>query len=347
MARIAVITSHPPFAAGGHLVIARSLRDALREAGHEADLVTTPQNRFGRQGAAYLATFLTDVSLSHDGQPVDQVITMRFPSYAVRHPVHVCWLNHRMREYYDLWESFSGSLSPPARVKESIRRRVIHAADRHLLTRRVTRLFAQSATVQSRLQRWGQIGSEVLRPPPPPRRYRCDSYGTYFFAVSRLTPLKRIDLMIRALAEPVASDLRCVVAGEGEEAEVLAERARSLGVADRVNLVGAVDDDTLVRHLAECRAVCFTPLAEDYGFVTAEAFASRKAVVTCHDSGGPAELVESDVTGLVCDPTPASIAAAMRRLMDDPEAAQRMGEAGHALVRDWTWSAAIDRLVLV
>ena len=39
-----------------------------------------------------------------------------------------------------------------------------------------------------------------------------------------------------------------------------------------------------------CRAVCFTPLNEDYGFVTAESFASRKPVVSCTDSGGPAWL---------------------------------------------------------
>jgi len=43
MARIAVVSSHPPFTEGGHLVIARSLVGALREAGHEADVVLTPQ----------------------------------------------------------------------------------------------------------------------------------------------------------------------------------------------------------------------------------------------------------------------------------------------------------------
>ena len=44
----------------------------------------------------------------------------------------------------------------------------------------------------------------MLLPPPPPRPYRCDGYGDYIFAVSRLTPLKRLDLLIRALALPAA-----------------------------------------------------------------------------------------------------------------------------------------------
>src|SRR3954465_7301749 len=94
---------------GGHMVIARSLVQALREAGHTADVIVTPQNRFGRQGAAYLATWLTDLGIPAP-QPIDQVISLRYPSYAVRHPKHVCWLNHTMREYYDLWDRFSAGL---------------------------------------------------------------------------------------------------------------------------------------------------------------------------------------------------------------------------------------------
>ena len=46
--RIAVVTSSPPMTDGGHMVIARSLVRALLDAGHQADVVVTPQNRFGR-----------------------------------------------------------------------------------------------------------------------------------------------------------------------------------------------------------------------------------------------------------------------------------------------------------
>ena len=151
-------------------MIARALVSALQAAGHEAGLLLTPQNRFGRQGGAYLANWLTDAGLAHDGRPVDQVISMRFPSYAVRHRTHACWLNHRMREYYDRWDAFSRTLSPRARLKERARRRLVHAADRYLLARRVTRVFAQSRTVQARLRRWGGIASTVVYPPPPPPR---------------------------------------------------------------------------------------------------------------------------------------------------------------------------------
>ncbi len=347
MSRIAVVTSSPPFAEGGHLVIARCLVQALREAGHRADLLLTPQNRFGRQASAYLATWCTDVGLGQDGDPIDQVISFRYPSYAVRHPVHVCWLNHRMREYYDLWDRFSATLTAASRVKERARRALLHLVDRYLLTRNVTRLYTISRTVQARLLRWGGIPAEVLYPPPPQRPYRCDRHGDFIFAVSRLTLLKRLDLLVRALAEPEARGVCCAIAGDGPEAGSLAALVRDLGLEGRVRLIGSASPGVLIDQFARCRAVCFPTFDEDYGFVTVEAFSSEKAVVTCKDSGGPAELVKDGVNGFVCEPTPAALARSLRALMDDEGLAARMGQAGHRLVSGMSWEAAVARLVVV
>ena len=344
MKRIAVVTSSPPLAEGGHLVIARALTEALREAGHQADIIVTPQNRFGRQASAYLATWLTDVGLSDRG-PIDQVISLRFPSYAIRHRHHVCWLNHTMREYYDLWDTFSAGLSGRGRIKEGIRRRLIHAADRYLLTRNVTKLFVQSETILKRLSMWPELRASVLYPPAPDRQYHCDRYGDFVFMVSRLTPLKRADLLIRALATADGEGIKAVIGGDGEEHARLAALVKELDLGDRVQLVGTVSQPALLHYLAHCRAVCFPPLAEDYGFVTVEAFSSRKAVVTCTDSGGPVELVADGERGFVVAPTPESLAAALRRLMDDSALAEKLGQNGLDLARTITWPDTIDVLL--
>ncbi|MGE5199399.1 MAG: glycosyltransferase family 4 protein [Rhodospirillaceae bacterium] len=344
--KVAVVTSSPPLAEGGHLVIARAVVEALREAGHDAGLMVTPQNRFGRQASAYVATWLTDVGIAHDGSRIDHVISFRYPSYAVRHPRHVVWLNHRMREYYDLWDRFQATLSWKARLKERLRRAAIHRVDTYLLTRRVTRVFAQSATIQQRLRRFGGIPADVLYPPAPPRPYRCDGYGPDLFAVSRFTPLKRIDLLVRALAEPAAAGVRCTIAGGGEDTARITGLVRELDLDSRVTLLGAIDADGLVAHLASCRAVVFPAFEEDFGLVTVEAFASRKAVITCRDSGGPAELVRDGESGLICDPTPASLAAALARLSADQRLAERLGAGAASVSRDISWPRTIERLLL-
>lgn len=345
MARIAVVTSSPPFAEGGHLVMARELVRALKEEGHEAGLIVTPQNRFGQQGSAYLAAWCTDVELAHEEQRIDQVISLRFPGYAVQHPNHVLWLNHRMREYYDLWDQFSSHLTWKQGIKERARRALIHTVDKHLFNK-MRRRFVISATVQARLQRFGRIQSDVLYPPPPQRDYRHDGYGNYLFGVSRLAPLKRFDLVLRALAEPEAASIQCVIAGEGSELDKLRKLASHLDIAHRVKFAGRLSDAEMIDHLARCRAVVFPPFNEDYGFVTVEAYMCGKAVITCTDSGGPAELVQDGVAGFVTAPTPEALAAAMRTVMDDKNLAMRMGEAGASIARGMTWSGAIQRLLV-
>jgi glycosyltransferase involved in cell wall biosynthesis len=343
--RIAVVTSSPPQAEGGHMVIARALTQAIRDAGHDAAIVVTPDYGFGSQARAYADTWRTDVARAAGGR-VDQVISLRYPSYAVRHPRHVCWLNHTMREYYDLWPYWRADLRVPGQIKEHIRRTLIRAADRYLLTRNVDRLFVQSRTIQERLAMWPSLRSTVLYPPAPRRAYRTDRYGPEFLFVSRLTPHKRADLAVAALAEPAAAGVRLTVAGDGPEAAKLAELAAALRVADRVTFAGRSSDETLIAHLASCRAVIFPPLMEDYGFVTVEAFASRKAVVTCRDSGGPAELVQDGVSGVVCDPAPASIATALRTLSEDAGLAERMGAAAFETGAKLTWPETVRSLVV-
>ena len=346
MSRIAVVTSSPPFVEGGHLVIARALVRALREHGHDADLITTPSNRFGRQASAYLANWMTDVGRTGAGETVDQVITLRYPSYAVRHERHVCWLNHPMREYYDLWEAFSSRLSPQGRFKERLRRTAIHAVDTYLFKHHVTKLFAQSKVVQARLLTWNSVASEVLYPPAPHRDYRCESYGDFLFVYSRFAPLKRIGLVIEALATPAAAGVRCIIAGDGEERDALAARIKTLGLERRVTLVGHITDEELTRYLATCRGVCFVPQDEDFGMVTVEAFASGKAVITATDSGAPIEIVGSDVNGVVVAPTAEALGAAMAQLAGDVSLAERLGQAAAARAAELTWTKTVDRLVL-
>jgi glycosyltransferase involved in cell wall biosynthesis len=202
-----------------------------------------------------------------------------------------------------------------------------------------------SRTVQQRLDRWGGIPSDVLYPPAPPRPYRCDAYEPWLFAVSRFTPLKRMTLIVEALAQPAARGIRMVLAGEGEEERAVAEAIRRHGLDDRVTLAGRLSDAQLLDRLARCRGVVFPPLDEDYGFVTVEAFASGKAVLTTGDSGGPAELVVDGENGLVTAPDPGALAEGMRRLIEDDPLARRLGEAGRRTAYALSWPAAIGRLL--
>lgn len=343
--KVLVATSDVPFVEGGHRVIARALVGALRQAGHEAELLTTPQNRFGRQFASYAATRLTDVELTGLGEKVDKLISIRFPSYVLKHPDHVCWLNHRMREYYDLWGEWNGRLSWKGKIKERFRRSLIHRADTHYLKGNVRKVFAQSKNIQNGLLKWGDIQSEVLYPPPPQRNYHTDGYGDFIFSPSRLTPLKRIPLLIRALAKTAGA--KAVISGEGSERPAIEALIREHALESRVELVRQLSDEQLTDYYARCRAVFYAPQNEDFGLVTVEAFQSRKPVITATDSGGPTELVRDSETGFVVRPEPAEIARVSTNILEDTTLAERLGAAAYESARAITWPTTVSRLLHV
>jgi glycosyltransferase involved in cell wall biosynthesis len=156
--------------------------------------------------------------------------------------------------------------------------------------------------------------------------------------------LKRLDLALDAMKR-VGGGARLKIAGTGPLEPELRKQIARLGIEDRVELLGFVSSDDLVALYAGCRAAYYGPLNEDYGYVTVEAFLSRKPVVTTSDAGGPLEFVTDGETGVVAAPEPDAIAAAIDRLWARPLATLgEWGEAGHARVRDITWDNVIERL---
>src|SRR5262249_35548301 len=128
--------------------------------------------------------------------------------------------------------------------------------------------------------------------------YRPAGFGDYVLSAGRLDPLKRFDLLIQAVSH-AATPVKVKIAGAGPEEGKLRELAARLGGADRVELLGWVAEDEMVRLFSQALAVYYAPYDEDYGYVTVEAFKSGKPVVTTADSGGVLEFVEDGVDGFV------------------------------------------------
>lgn len=342
--KVVVVTSDVPFIYGGHIVIAEELTKQLNKNGYEAILWKTPQNKFGHQLSAYLANYLSDLTETGYGEKIDAVISLRFPAYAVRHPKHICWLNHRMREYYDLWYKFRANLSFLNLIKENVRKFIIHRIDAYLLKHNVKKVFAQSKNIQNRLQRWGKIRSEVLYPPAVERHYRFDTYGEYILIPSRLYEIKRVDMAIKALPYVNNKALFLVIVGEGPEIQKLIQLAKNLKVKERVKFMNRLSNEELVDMYAKCLAVFYAPLDEDYGLVTLEAFSSRKAVITCSDSGGATELIIHNENGMIVNADEKMIAETFD-LISDKSTADRLGQNAYALSKKYTWEETIQKLL--
>jgi glycosyltransferase involved in cell wall biosynthesis len=127
------------------------------------------------------------------------------------------------------------------------------------------------------------------------------------------------------------------------ELERTAERA---GVRDRVVFAGARDDAGSL--LAELDVLALPSWTEGLPLVVLEAMARRRPVVATPVGGTP-EIVVDGETGLLVPPRdPRALAAALRRLLDDPQLRERMGEAGFARVRErFSADAMTERMLAI
>jgi glycosyltransferase involved in cell wall biosynthesis len=339
--RIAVCMPQVPFARGGTEVMADGLVDALRERGHETELVTLPFKWYPGARVLTQAFLWRLVDLDEaDGRSIDLVIATKFPSYVVRHREKRVWLVHQFRQAYELDGTDLGQFGES--IEDRALRRKVQALDRVALGE-ATRLFAISGNVAGRLERTTGLSAEVVLPPPQPLGFHCDGYGDFVLSVNRLDRAKRIDLLIEAAAlEP---RLRVVIASDGPDRERLERLARELGIDGRIRFTGRVPPEQLADLYARCLATFYAPVDEDYGMGPYESLLSEKPVITTTDAGGPLDIVSDRATGLVVRPEPAEIAGAAAWLRDHVDEAAAFGRAGRSLAEKVTWERAIDRIL--
>lgn len=341
--RIVVCEAQVPFVRGGAEYQVRSLLSELEARGCEAELVAVPFKWYPKGELLTHAAVWRMLDLSEsNGRSIDLVIATKFPTYFVRHPNKVAWVMHQYRAAYELcgtpYSEFT-HVEGDVGLRDTLMR-----LDRDTLAE-CRHVFTNAKNTSNRLAKYNGVASEPLYPPSPyTGRLRPGPYGDYILAVGRMETIKRPDLPVRAM-QHVDAPLRLIVAGTGSALRETQALAESLGVADRVEFLGAVDEQDLLRLYSEALGVIYTPFDEDFGYVTIEAFLSRKPVVTVSDSGGPLEFVEDGVNGFVCAPDAEELAAALNRIAANRPMAAQFGDAGFARARTITWSAVIDRLL--
>jgi glycosyltransferase involved in cell wall biosynthesis len=339
---VLVCEAQVPFVHGGAEVHVRQLVKELRARGYATELVSVPFKWYPKEEILPHAAAwrLLDLSESN-GRPVDLVIGTKFPSYFARHPNKVAWLIHQYRAAYELCGT---EYSDFAHTELDIGLRdTLTQLDSKMLGE-CRALFANARNTASRLAKFnGLVAEPLYHPPKLANRLVAGPYTEYVLSVGRLESVKRVDLIIAAMAN-VPSNIRLVVAGDGTQRQNAERAAEAAGVANRVTFLGNVEDDQLVDLYASALAVIYPPYDEDFGYVTLEAFLASKPVITCVDSGGPNEFVINEVNGFVCAPDPGEIASAVNRLVGNPAKAAALGDAGRDIAVKITWDGVIEKL---
>jgi glycosyltransferase involved in cell wall biosynthesis len=350
MARILVLGVKVPFSHGGQDVLVATLVKELQRRGHEADQIALPYNPLPKQNLVTQAALWRSLDLENFcGKEIDLVIATKFPSYYARHPRKSVWLVHQQRSIYELYGGQYSDIGDDPR--DEAMRRMLTDGDYKTLSECAYR-SSISKNVADRLQAFNGLSSEVLYPPLPlGSQYRGHEAEPYILSVGRICRIKRLDLMINALA--LTPGLRLKVVGVPDEPDALTyfkNEVRKHDLDARVDWLGRVGDDELLSLYARSLAVFYAPFNEDYGYVTLEAMASHKPVLTATDSGGTLEFVRDGENGFIVEPRPEAFAEVLNRLNGDRNLARRIGDQGRGFIEssgimEAGWDRVVNRLL--
>ena len=163
-------------------------------------------------------------------------------------------------------------------------------------------------------------------------------------AVGRLVPVKRFDVLLRALAEVKKRNpaLRAVIIGEGFERPALERLREELGAAEWLTLPGHVSDDELVDWYRKAWVVASSSQREGWGMTLTEAAAcGTPAVATA--IAGHADAVLDGESGLLVDDLSPIWRARSDAVLGDEVLRSRLSKGALARARWFTWDATARR----
>lgn len=317
----------------------------------------------------YLSTLEAFLNIETEG--LDLVISTQPPSFAVDHPRQLSIFYHHLRVFYDLSDVYvaSGFTNPH---DHELALRAVRTVDATYLER-PRHFLAGSDEVRGRLARFHQlnVGASLLHAPSPHEddepvvAPECDGH---VLCVSRHEFPKRTELVVHAMK--YLERRQAVLVGAGGRLPFVVDLDARLSAPDvdldaftptdlwlnrgeepapsqlpsNVHMRPHVLDGELVALYRKALCVVAPAYLEDYGLTALEAMSFGRPVIVCNDGGGLTELVEDGVTGFVVAPTGRAIADAIRRFVDDPALAAKLGANGRERARTFTWSRAMSEV---
>lgn len=173
---------------------------------------------------------------------------------------------------------------------------------------------------------WPQSGSAVDTPALDPKPYRSE-----WLFVGQLLPRKGLDLLLYSLANFREEQWRLRVVGVGRDERVYRQLAEGLGLANHVDWLGSVSNDSIKGLMVASDALILSSRYDGWGAVVNEALSVGTPVLVS-DACGAAELVAGSERGGVfkAESVPALTVALRGQLAKGRVDATRRGA-----IRDW------------
>jgi glycosyltransferase involved in cell wall biosynthesis len=209
--------------------------------------------------------------------------------------LHICYCHTPTRYLWDYTHQYINELHCNKYLKKIISLVLNHIRmwDK-LAADRVDFFIANSKTVQKRIAKFYKQDSKIIFPPVEVEKfYISEKIGDYFLAGARLSPYKRIDILVEAFK---SNGKKLRIFGEGVDLKRLRKLA---GNVKNIEFLGRISDNERADLYSHCLAFLH-PQDEDFGITAVEAMASGRPVIA-YRKGGATETVIENKTGLFFD----------------------------------------------
>ncbi len=367
--RVVVVSGIWPPDVGGPASHAPALADALVEAGHTVEVVTTadlapdtqpyPVHWVARDRPAPLRHLAVAREVRRAAQGADRVYATTMVRRAAlgaalgRRPLVVKLVADEAYERERRAGRFAGTLEEFQAERRGLRLRFLRAT-RTAALRRARCIVVPSAYLRQIAIGWGLDPSRVdVVPNPAPevpehptRDEARATLGIDGFALGvagRLTAQKALGDTLEALAR--VPDVALLVLGDGPERAELERRAGELGLADRVRFLGAGTRDDVIALFRAVDAALLTSAWENLPHTLLEALATGTPVIATAVGGIP-EVVRDGENGLLVPPRDiAAIASAIDRLVHDDALRASLAAAAAPSVEELAEPRILRRIV--
>jgi glycosyltransferase involved in cell wall biosynthesis len=301
---------------------------------------------FGLRAYRFLKDKFHRYDIVHDNQCLSYgllAIMKRVPTtVTIHHPITVDrrlairaarspWKKLQTRRWYSfvgMQKRVASRLSPLITVSESARRDIA----------KEFRLPVQNLRVVP-----NGINTELFYPLPEIEREK----NLLMVTNSADTALKGLSYLLLAVAElSKTRDLRLMVVGTPPKNGGVAKLIRELGIGRLITFTGHIDHSAFVHHYARATMAVVPSLYEGFGLPAGEAMACGVPVIST--TGGALPEVVGDAGVLVPPADSGALARAIKTLLDHPERARQLGQAGLKRLRaSFTWEKAAEKTVEV
>ncbi|MBT3418792.1 MAG: glycosyltransferase [Candidatus Magasanikbacteria bacterium] len=155
-----------------------------------------------------------------------------------------------------------------------------------------------------------------------------------FLTVSRLVPIKRVSLQLKAFADVVSrhSHARLSIVGDGSDRSTLEALAVSLGITDKVTFHGAISHDELPSYYKKADCFLCTSCSEGWGLVVIEAAASSLPIIMS-DVGCAGEVIIDKKSGLILSTSRVEdLISLMEEMITKEKMRSSLGMSAHKVV---------------